>query len=215
MSSALTELDEWLKFDFIDDFNKLSKNNEELLIKLIKLFKIGIDSRNMYKIEVEDIKKEYDLMINDFEKSRDLKINLINKGIKELENIDEILLKWKDYRNFILQKQLEMNNLLENPKMDKFNKLHNEFKEVSSSLESDLEIWNNPSFNSTEQHASVELNAGKITDKDGNDVWEDRCGCCDFIIQSGAKGERDSRFRCLSSTSKLSVKCCHCHKRVD
>ncbi len=41
----------------------------------------------------------------------------------------------------------------------------------------------------------VEFEGGKITDKDGNDIWEDRCFLTGETIQSGAVGEASPRYR--------------------
>lgn len=140
--------------------------------------------------------------------------------------IDHFRKQIREYKTFIMEQQFKLSDLEEHPKMNRFTELNQQFSEQLRELEKKVDHWKerigdlsipwqvaySASYDSSERNGVVEFNSGKITDRFGNNLWEDRCGMCEVIIQSGAKGEGAARYRCISSSEKTATKCEHCYR---
>ncbi|KAG2392241.1 hypothetical protein C9374_012493 [Naegleria lovaniensis] len=225
--------------EFYQCIQNEGQEGELLFDHLVRVLKLGNRTREIYMEESILLADEFSMAQEEYLEEKERKIKNIQQLllIREEEEetsinrndhtvMDEFMKHIREYKTFIMEQQSNLSDLEENPKMIKFTELNQQFNEQLKELQKKVDHWKekienlsipwqvaySASFDSSEQNGVVEFNSGKITDKFGNNLWEDRCGMCEVIIQSGAKGEGAPRYRCTSSSDKTATKCEHCYK---
>lgn len=185
----------FLKSCYTDCENLKSLNperSENYFERIVELLRLGNLVRRTYVVESEKLRADFKIVQEEFVKLRMEKIEQINKKLQNDDqnddnssclNIDEFLRELREFKTIIIENQGKINDLEENPKMIESAKLNEKFVREMDELSNELKSVNinlpwqvaySSSFDSGNGGGTVEFNSGKITDRFGDNLWEDR-----------------------------------------